>query len=45
MQNILGTSVREYIQRYLMTNSYVFYMVANSYKFVQLHSYDFVRFL
>ncbi len=33
------------IQRYLVTNSYIFYLVANSYKFVQSHLYDFVWFL
>jgi len=31
-------------QCYLMTNLYVFYEVANSYKFIRPHSYDFVRF-
>ncbi len=31
------------IQRYLTTNLYVFYEVANSYEFLRPHSYDFVR--
>ncbi len=32
-------------QRYLTTNLYVFYEVANLYEFVWPHSYDFVRFV
>ncbi len=33
------------IQRYVATNLYAFYEVANSYEFVRPHSYDFVRFV
>ncbi len=32
-------------QCYLTMNSYLFYKVADSNRFVQPHSYDFVRFL
>ncbi len=32
-------------QSYLTTDSDVFYKVANSYKFVQPHTYDFIRFV
>ncbi len=32
-------------QCYLTNNSYAFYEVDNSYKFVRPHSYDFVRFV
>ncbi len=30
----------QFCQRYLTTNSYVFYEVANSYEFVRPHLYD-----
>ncbi len=32
-------------QRYLTTNLYVFYEVANSYEFIQPNSYNFIRFV
>ncbi len=32
-------------QCYFTTNSYLFYEVVNSYKFVWPHSYDFVQFV